>query len=203
MSALPPDAATVVEYWFGAVELPPDTTPTTTKLWFGGGPAVDAEIRDRFGALIESAGGGKLDAWAESPIGALALLVLLDQFPRNVYRGTPKSFGFDEKARAIAKAAIARGHDMALPPVMRTFFYLPLEHSEDLGDQHSAVEKFRAAAEACSGDVRKFMDMGVDYALRHQRIIERFQRFPHRNATLGRESTPEEIAFLKEPGSSF
>jgi uncharacterized protein (DUF924 family) len=203
MSALPKDASSVLEYWFGTVDLAADAIPSTTKLWFGGGPAVDDEIRQRFGALIESAGTGKIDDWAETPKGALALIVLLDQFTRNVFRGTPKSFAFDRKAREIAKAAIERGHDRACPAIMRTFFYLPLEHSEDLGDQNASVEKMRAAAETTSGELRKFMDMGVDYAIRHQRIIERFQRFPHRNAILGRESTAEELAFLKEPGSSF
>lgn len=196
------DPKAVLEYWLGP-PVPEGTMPTTTKSWFGGGPTVDAEIRERFAASVAAAGAGELDSWLESPRDTLALLILLDQFTRNVYRGTPQAFAFDARARKVAREALARGHDRAATPVERTFFYLPFEHSEDLADQTLCIEKTREALAEAPEGMKKFLEMAVDYAIRHRVIIERFGRFPHRNAILGRESTPEEVEFLKTPGSSF
>lgn len=192
----------VLQYWFGDLTNP-EQVPATVSLWFKGGPEVDQEIRARFGDALEPARRGELDDWAATPRGTLALLVLLDQFPRNVYRNDPRSFASDEHARKIAGIALERDFDQAVYPVQSLFFYLPFEHSESLDDQRVAVDETRAAHERSTGEVKKLLEGTVDYAIRHQQVIERFGRFPHRNKILGRASTPEEEEFLKQPGSSF
>jgi uncharacterized protein (DUF924 family) len=185
----------VLAFWFGAPESPEFGRPRAA--WFVKSAAFDAEIRDRFLATHEAAASGALDVWAARPLGALALAVVLDQFPRNMFRGTPRAFATDPRALDLARAIVARGFDAAMLPVQRWFAYLPFEHAEDLGAQRESLRLFeRIAAEA--GGAGTFA-----YAMRHYAVIARFGRFPHRNATLGRASTPEETAFLKEPGSSF
>ncbi|MDW8123581.1 MAG: DUF924 family protein [Geminicoccaceae bacterium] len=183
MRELPTEARALLDLWFA---------PATEPLWFRPDPAFDRLLAERFGALVERAASGACDGWLEHPEGALALVLLLDQLPRNIYRGTPRAYAFDAKARALARAALARGHDRAVPERARLFFYLPFEHSEDLADQDLAVELCRPLGGAA-----------LAYAERHREVIRRFGRFPHRNAILGRPSTPEEEAFLREPGSSF
>lgn len=174
----------VLDFWFA---------PGGGERWFCSTPEFDALIEHRFGASIAAAAAGALDHWAGSPDGAVALCVLLDQFPRNAWRGTPRAFVCDAKARRIAAAAIAAGHDRRLPAERRLFLYLPFEHSEALADQERCC-----ALMAGTGDAS-----WLDDAQRHRAIVARFGRFPHRNAILGRVSTPEEAAFLLEPGSSF
>jgi uncharacterized protein (DUF924 family) len=174
----------VLAFWFD---------PANRERWFERDPAFDAEIARRFAPSIEDAAAGRLDAFAGEPRGALALCVLLDQFPRNVWRGTPRAFAQDEAARRVADRAVAAGLDRGLPPEQRLFLYLPFEHSESLADQERSV-----ALMAGLGDAE-----WLDYARRHRDVIARFGRFPHRNEILGRASTPEEEAFLREPGSSF
>jgi uncharacterized protein (DUF924 family) len=161
--------------------------------WFGAAPAFDAVVAERFGHLPEAAASGAYDAWRSSPRGALGLCLAFDQIPRNVHRGTPQAFAFDDKARAAAAEALERGHDQALPVEQRAFIYLPFEHSEALRDQDRSVQLFRALGDA----------EGLRFAQRHREIIARFGRFPHRNRVLGRDTTPEEEAFLQEPESSF
>jgi uncharacterized protein (DUF924 family) len=165
----------------------------TRAKWFKPDPAFDASLRERFASAAEAAGRDEHDAWLASPEGALALVLLLDQIPRNVWRGTPGAYRFDAKARAVADSAIAAGHDGAVEPDRRMFFYLPFEHSESLADQERAMALFGALGDP---------DL-LEWARRHHEIVARFGRFPHRNAVLGRESTPEELAFLTEPNSSF
>jgi uncharacterized protein (DUF924 family) len=174
----------LLAYWFA---------PGTSERWFVKDPAFDSELDRRFGALAAAAARGELDSWAETPRGALALTILLDQLTRNIHRGSPEAFAQDARARAVARAAIAAGHDALLTPLERPFLYLPFEHSEDPADQDRAVELFTALGNAEQ----------LDYAERHRTIIQRFGRFPHRNAILGRESTAEETAFLAGPNSSF
>jgi uncharacterized protein (DUF924 family) len=174
----------ILDFWFA---------PAGSERWFRSTPEFDALIERRFRSIIEAAAAGVLDHWATSPDGAVALCVLLDQFPRNAWRGTPRAFAYDAAARKVAGAAIAAGHDVGLPPERRLFLYLPLEHSEDLDDQERCC-----ALTARLGDVEWH-----EYAKRHRAVIARFGRFPHRNGILGRVSTPEEEAFLLEPGSSF
>jgi uncharacterized protein (DUF924 family) len=173
----------VLRFWFGDEDEPREE-------WFRKDEEFDREIQDRFGALYEEAASGALDGWRETSEGALALVIVLDQFPRNMFRGDPRSYATDEKARETARYAIDRAFDRDLPPVRRSFLYMPFMHSEELEDQRRSVELFEG------------MDPGR-YAIRHKEIVERFGRFPHRNAVLGRTTTPEEAEFLREPGSSF
>ena len=160
--------------------------------WFGGGPGFDAECRARFLDAHLAASRREYDGWMERADGALALLLLLDQIPRNIYRGSAHGYATDPLARRHASAAIAAGHDRAFEPALRAFFYLPFEHSEDIADQDHALALFAAL-----GDGNY-----LAYAQAHRDVIARFGRFPHRNAALGRDSTPEEQAWL-EAGGGF
>ncbi|HZI12407.1 MAG TPA: DUF924 family protein [Myxococcus sp.] len=193
-------AEEVLDFWFGR-PADPVRNPESARqrdFWFEKDTAFDEEFRRRFLALHERAAAGELDAWKDEPRSCLALLLLLDQLPRNVFRGTPRAFATDARAREVARHALARGLDLALPPVWRWFVYLPFEHSEDVYDQRLSVFLFELLALNQPGQREP-----LDYAVRHRDIIERFGRFPHRNATLERPGTPEEEAFLQEPGSSF
>lgn len=176
--------ATVLDFWFD---------PATKPHWFVKSDAFDHGVAERLGALLEQAAAGALDHWAETPEGLLALVILLDQVPRNVHRGTPAAFATDAKALALAERAVAQGLDKAVEPARRLFLYLPFEHAENLAAQEQAVALF-----ATTGDAEY-----LDYAIRHRDVIARFGRFPHRNAILGRTSTTEELEFLEQPGSSF
>ena len=158
--------------------------------WYARSDAFDAAIRLKFEPTHHAAARGEYDAWAETAEGALALLILLDQFPRNLYRGSGHQFATDGKARAIARAAVERGFDREVEPALRNFFYLPFEHSENLADQEYGVA---LCAEA--GDLEN-----LKWSQLHRDIITRFGRFPHRNAALGRKTTPEEQEFLDEGG---
>ncbi|MGN6571521.1 MAG: DUF924 family protein [Pseudolabrys sp.] len=173
-------AARVVAFW---TEAGPDC-------WFNKDDAFDADIRRRFLATHEAAAAGKLAAWEQNAEGALALMILLDQFPRNMFRGSARAFATDPQARAITAAALLRGFDGQVPANMRAFFYLPFEHSEDIADQDRGVALYTAA-----GDTD-----GLKWAKIHHDIIARFGRFPHRNAVLGRATTAEEQAFLDGGG---
>lgn len=158
--------------------------------WFKKDQAFDDEIRARFLATHEAAAAGQLSAWEATAEGALALLILLDQFPRNMFRGQHRAFATDTLARAITAGALVRGFDAQVPAVMRAFFYLPFEHSEDMADQERGLALYKAAGDAD----------GLKWAELHADIIRRFGRFPHRNAALGRITTPEEQAFLDQGG---
>lgn len=185
----------VLEFWFGAPDSP--EFGRNRKRWFEKSAEFDALVRDRFVATYEHAAGGSLDAWTERPLAALALVVTLDQFPRNMFRGTPRAFATDPQALAVARGMIARGFDAALLPAQRTFAYLPLEHAEDREAQREALRLFARLADDAGGAST------LTYAMLHYAIVARFGRFPHRNAILGRESTPDEAEFLARPGSSF
>ncbi|HET9653238.1 MAG TPA: DUF924 family protein, partial [Usitatibacter sp.] len=165
--------------------------------WFRKDVAFDEEIRRRFGELHAAAAARSLDAWRASPEPMLALVIVLDQFSRNIYRGDARAFAQDAHALECAKEAVVRGDDLAMLPVERQFLYLPFEHSEDLADQETGVERMRSLD--AFDETRGISD----WAVRHRDIIRRFGRFPHRNAALGRDSTPEEVEFLKQPGSGF
>lgn len=188
-------AAEVLAFWFGAPDSP--AFGRARREWFAKDDAFDGEIRSRFLALHAAAALGECDAWARSPRELLALVVVLDQFSRNLYRHDPRAFSQDERALSAAKILLDRGWDAGLLPVERQFAYLPFEHAEDLALQDRSVALF-ASLEAFE-PTRGL----TEWAEKHRVIIRRFGRFPHRNAVLGRESSPEEIAFLKEPGSSF
>ena len=158
--------------------------------WFGGGAAFDAECRERFGAAHHAAARRERDGWAATAEGALALLLLLDQIPRNIFRGSGHAFATDGLARRFARLALEAGHDAAFEPALRAFFYLPFEHSETLADQDRSVALFAALGDANYDG----------YATAHRDVIVRFGRFPHRNAALGREPTPDEQAWLDAGG---
>lgn len=184
----------ILTFWF---EDPTGLKAKNRKVWFSKDPAFDQEIRDRFLAIYKQAAAGQLEHWQETAPGTLALILVLDQFPRNLFRGTPQAFATDAKALSLAQAAIARGFDQALPPIQRWFVYLPLMHSEDLEIQHQCVEVFRQFEHDPE------VQSAYPYAIKHLEVIERFGRFPHRNVILGRQNTLEETEFLKQPGSSF
>ena len=186
-----PLALEVLRFWFG------DEPGTRDARWFEKNPRFDDEIRGRFLALHEQAAAGALESWKEVPRECLALVVVLDQFARNMFRDDARAFATDAPALEAAKHALALGYDRSMTPTERMFLYLPYEHSESLADQLTCCELMaRLLPYPETADVYR-------YALAHRAIIERFGRFPHRNAALGRESTPGEIEFLKEPGSSF
>lgn len=191
MTAPRPGPEAVLEFWFG--------TPRGRSRveWFRKDPAFDEELRGRFGDLHAAAARRELESWRASPEPMLALVVVLDQFSRNLYRGDARAFAQDAHALECARQAIARGDDLLLLPVERQFLYLPYEHSESLADQETGVDLMRSldAFEETRGV--------SDWAVRHRDIVARFGRFPHRNAALGRGSTPEELEFLKQPGSGF
>jgi uncharacterized protein (DUF924 family) len=187
------DAAAVIAFWFGD---PPADAPRPE--WFRKDEAFDAAIRERFGTLIGAALDGGLRDWDAGPPGALARIVLLDQCTRNAFRGTARAFAGDALALQAARALVAHGADRTLPPLMRQFAYLPFEHAEDATAQRESL--------------RLFTQLGTEHpqhaglltwARRHAEIVARFGRYPHRNAVLGRVSTPAELEFLRRPGSGF
>lgn len=190
------DPQAVLDFWFAP---PGDPEHLQTRaVWFRKDEAFDAQIRERFGATIDRAIDGGLAAWAATPEGALAQVIVLDQFTRNAFRGTARAFAGDARALAAAQAMVASGADRALAGVQRQFVYLPFEHAEDLACQREAMRLFTQLAV----DEPALADL-VRWAQAHNDIVERFGRFPHRNAALGRASTADEVAFLQQPGSSF
>ena len=198
--------ATIHAFWFGATadeDDEPDIVACQSALWWKKQPEVDAEIRLRFAPLVARAAVGELDDWLARPRGRLALILLTDQFPRNIWRGQAAAFAFDVLALRWTKEVLARGLEGELRPIERVFLYLPLEHSENLADQRESVRLFDALAAAVEPALRTAFAGYLDYARRHLEIIERFGRFPHRNAALGRETSPAEAEFLRQPGSRF
>ena len=187
-------AQEVLDFWFA---------DDSAVRWFARDEDFDAVVRQRFAAALEAAGHGDLDHWAQTPSGWLALLIVLDQFSRNVYRDDARAWAHDAKAQALARAGIERCDDQALPPLQRVFAYLPLEHAEDLALQGQAVTLFRALATQAPATARAQYECFLDHAQRHCEVITRYGRFPHRNALLGRVSTPDERAYLAQPGSGF
>jgi uncharacterized protein (DUF924 family) len=185
----------VLDFWFGREG--EEGYGEFREAWFNRDPEFDREIRDRFEPVYEEAAAGRLDHWKSEARSCLALIVVLDQFPRNMYRGDARMYAADEKAREAARHAVEHAYDRELSPYGRLFMYLPFEHSEELDDQRLSVELFRGLA----------TEMGSEnllgYAVRHLEIVERFGRFPHRNEILGRRTTSEETKFLSGPDSSF
>lgn len=200
-----PRIAEVLSYWLGAAQPTDADALTQQPLWFAKSDATDDQIRTRFGPLVEEALSGALDGWAESALGRLALIVLLDQFTRNLFRGTPRSFAGDARALQLALDGILAGHDAdpSVPTVARIFFYLPLEHAEDGPLQAQSVAAFTQLHDLAPPALRGLLAGTLDYALKHQDVITRFGRFPHRNPILGRSSTPAEEAYLAQPGAGF
>ncbi|AMO37985.1 DUF924 family protein [Thauera humireducens] len=194
---------TIHAFWFGTHPDDDAVIARQSALWWRKQADVDAEIRRRFAPWVARAARGELDGWLADVRGRLALILLTDQFPRNIWRGEAAAFAFDVLALRWAKDTLRLGLDNELRAVERVFVYLPLEHSEDLGDQREAVRLFDRLAASVPAPHRPSFDGYLDYARRHLAIIERFGRFPHRNAALGREAREDETAFLQQPGSSF
>ncbi|POA39578.1 DUF924 family protein [Pseudomonas sp. GW456-12-1-14-TSB6] len=193
----------LLDWWFGQSESAKDVTAEKGKLWFGKKDSQDLEARERFGVFVDQALAGELTEWTQHPEGWLALVLLLDQLPRMIFRDTPKAFSGDLRAQKLVAQGIAADFDRQLKPIQRLFIYLVFEHCENLAVQNEAVSRFiELVAEQPEAERGVFAD-NLDYAERHQKVIARFGRFPHRNAVLGRESTVEELEFLSQPGSSF
>lgn len=193
----------VLDFWFrGADPLapPPDEV---AALWFRSTPALDAEVRERFGSSINAAIRGELDEWSVDAPGRLALILLLDQLPRNAFRGAAAAFSGDAAALRHSLDAIAEMQDLALPPLHRGFVYLPLEHAEDPAMQARCVALMTRAAAEAPPALAGLSRTWVAYAEQHQALIARFGRFPHRNEVLGRVSTPDELAYLAGGGETF
>jgi uncharacterized protein (DUF924 family) len=194
MANTPPEAVAVLAFWFH---------PAHHDEWYAGRPAFDALIGEHFAHVVALAEAGTLMDWAATPQGWLALLIVLDQFTRNLYRRDPRAWAQDLRAQQLALSGIEEGFDRHLPAIQRVFAYMPLEHAEDMGLQQRCVALFDTLCNDVAPDERSRYDGFLDYARGHEAVIARFGRFPHRNAVLGRTSTPEELAYLAEPGTGF
>lgn len=190
----------VLAFWLGA---PGDPPLAKAESWWKKDEAFDREIEARFGETLEAGVRGELSAWRETPRGRLALVVLFDQLSRNMFRGTPRAFAQDALAREIAAAALAAGDDQTLSTMETSFLLMPFMHSEELAEQERCVAGFEGLLRSCAPELRPTLESSLDFARKHRDIVARFGRFPHRNAILGRASTPGESAFLTQPGSSF
>ncbi|MGB5622846.1 MAG: DUF924 family protein [Gammaproteobacteria bacterium] len=183
-------------FWFGDTIADPSAIVARMGFWFGADEDRDAEIRADWMQITEDAMAGRLDPMGSSPFGRLALILLLDQFPRNLFRGSARAFEKDGRARYLMRDGMSLQMDLALSPIERCFFYMPLQHSEFLEDQESSVSRYQQLFSEVSLDQRKVFQSFLDYAILHRDIVARFGRFPHRNATLNRLSTGEELTYL-------
>lgn len=193
----------MLEYWFGDAESAPDAR---ADLWWGqvdDQEAVDDEIESRFGESTEHALEGGFDDWRDAPESCLALVLLLDQCPRHIYRGTARAFEGDERAVEIVQEAIDEGYDRELTVPQCIFLYMPLMHAEDASIQSQAIDRFRQLAERAPAEMKDMADDSIDHAREHAEMIEQFGRFPHRNPIFDRESTPEEKAYLEGTGRDY
>lgn len=196
-------AERILDFWFDGNIDDPHALDRAVARWFQGDEALDRTIAGEFEPLIPRAAAGEFETWGEEARGRLALILLLDQFPRNAYRDTPNAFAFDRIALAHCLEGISRGQDLGLHPVERVFFYLPLEHAESLPVQDESVRRFEALRDEAPEALAAHFENFHAFAERHREIILRFDRFPHRNAILGRPSTPAETAFIEEAGRGF
>ncbi|WP_447753371.1 DUF924 family protein [Pseudomonas nicosulfuronedens] len=194
---------TLLDWWFGTALEANEVAAQRNALWFGKSGCQDVDSENRFGGLVRQALDGALQEWEREPQSWLALILLLDQLPRMIFRDTPRAYAGDARAQQRVRQGLAAGFDRQLPRIERVFVYIVLEHAEDLASQNEAVRLYEAL-QAESSDSEKVLFAGyLAYARKHQVVIERFGRFPHRNAILGRQSSAEETQFLTEPGSRF
>ncbi len=198
ITPIDPDVNRIIDYWF-------DVTDEPHKKWFMGGPKVDKEIKTQFSGLISKARASELTSWTSQPKSTLALIILLDQFPRNIFRGSPLSYSSDSMAVEVAATAIAKGFDRQVEEIQQSFFYVPLMHDENLLSQVAGVALYESFAARCpEGSLsKKFAEQSIDPAKAHLNCILKFGRFPGRNEVLGRKNTREEIEFLKEHPHGF
>ncbi|MBT9568244.1 MAG: DUF924 domain-containing protein [Thiobacillus sp.] len=194
---------TVLDFWFGPPGPATEIAARQGKLWFGKSEANDRTVAEQFSDTLVAATAGHLDHWADTPAGRLALVIVFDQFPHHIHRDRPQAFATDSQALALTLAALASGEDAQLTPIERVFLYLPLEHAESDEMQALSVSLYeRLAADAADEERALFADF-LKYAHSHRDVVARFGRYPHRNEILGRPSTPDEVEFLKQPGSRF
>ncbi len=193
----------ILEFWFGTFPNAWTADESKYDMWFKNGAAYDSDIFGAFGTDYFRAVDGELDNWADSPRGRLALIILLDQFSRHIHRGTAESFEQDEKSQQLCIEGISAGDDLNLHPVERSFFYLPLEHAEDMKLQDLSIEACTQLIQDVPEQYRKPFEDSLEWAQKHHYVIEQFGRFPELNEILGRESTTEEIAFIEEGKYSF
>ncbi|BBM84867.1 DUF924 family protein [Candidatus Uabimicrobium amorphum] len=195
---------TILNYWFGeTIQDAENTASDKQPLWFTGSKDIDSEITEKFGSALEDAKNGKFNDWENTPQNRLALIILLDQFSRNIYRNTPRMYESDPQSLQLCLAGIEQKVDDELFPIHRQFFYMPLQHAEDLQLQEKSVQMYTKTWEEAPESTKEYFAQTVTYAKKHHDVIAMFGRFPHRNAILQRESTKEEKEFLQTPGSSF
>ena len=204
MSALP-TPADVLDFWIGEAETSAEAATSKNKMWFAKSAKIDSDIRKKFVTLLETLAAGPLaDGWAgRGARERLAAIIVLDQFSRNLFRNSPRAFSQDALALRLCKEGLSRRQDLTLSEAERIFFYLPLEHSEDIGDQTRAIEMFSSLQRDARDSFKKLTGSTLEYARAHKEVIEEFGRFPHRNEVLARASTPEELIYLAKPGSGF
>jgi uncharacterized protein (DUF924 family) len=196
-------AEDIIEFWFGDALDSPESARNKSRFWYLSNPDTDNEIRRQFGPTLEAAYKGDLSGWELAPEGALALVILLDQFSRNLYRGDARAYSGDELALTIAKRAVQSGRDLKLPGLYRLFLYHPFHHAEQLADQESAVALFQAVEDQAPLHWREFLHGFTKYAVHHRDVIARFDRFPHRNKTLRRSNTEKEQTYLDDDARSY
>lgn len=193
----------IIHFWFSTDFTHGMPTTIRNNFWFGASPETDKLITTRFKEHLEAASAGAYNGWCKTPQGRLALIILLDQFPRNIYRGRAQAFAYDEQACRLCLQGLELGHDQQLIPAYRSFYYMPLEHSESLKRQHRSVELFSRFYQHAHPAIRKTLKNSLEFAQQHRDIIAKFNRFPHRNSLLGRQSTAQEIAYLEGTGVNF
>jgi uncharacterized protein (DUF924 family) len=198
-----PTPQAVHTFWFGDIADEVECAQRNYARWFERGRELDEPVRERFAGLLAAAARGEADHWQATPRSALALVLVLDQFPRHIHRGGARAFATDARARAVCEAGIAAGLDARLLHLERSFFYLPLEHAEDAHAQQRCVALAEHLAASCQPGLRPIMEEGVRYARMHRDTIARFGRFPHRNAALGRDTTPEEARYLAQGAQRY
>jgi uncharacterized protein (DUF924 family) len=199
---MPARIEAILSFWFGLSRTDPDAVPERLQRWFRVDAEFDAQIRGQFSELHAAAAAGELSEWEQTPRGTLALILLLDQFSRNLFRGTPEAIAEDAVAQRLCLEGIERGHDEILSPMERGFFYMPLQHAEHLHLQEQSMRCYRALLQESAPEWRPHIQGMLDYAIEHRDIIQRFGRFPHRNAILGRRSTAEEEERLVAAGAN-
>ncbi|MCY1274021.1 hypothetical protein D3C76_964350 [compost metagenome] len=193
----------LLEWWFGDESTATAVAAQRQRLWFGKNACQDLDVDNRFGGLLRQALEGGLEDWSASAQGWLALILLLDQLPRMAFRDTPRAYAGDARAQRLVRRGLAEGLDRQLQPIERAFVYLVLEHAEDKSSQALSVELHQQLCDEVEAEEKPLFDDFLDWAVRHQRVVERFGRFPHRNAILGRACSEAEERFLREPGSRF
>ena len=198
-----PNADEILEFWFADCEQSGDALRRQRARWYKPDPNFDAEICNRFEALLHAAARGDLAQWELVPSSRLALIVLLDQFPRNIYRGGAEAFAYDQYASQQCLELRDTGGDQQLSRIQRVFAYMPLQHSEELALQERSVQLFTELAQTAPPELRGYLNGSREYAVEHRDIVARFGRFPHRNAALSRDSDPEELAYLSSGGKTF